>query len=45
MYLSTNSVLFKTICLNCSVNVIEIVVIGMEKQILRKDPLKRDKYP
>ncbi len=45
MNLSKNSLSFRIICLNCSVNVIEIVVIGTEKQILSMAPLNRAKNP
>ena len=45
MNLSKNSLSFRIICLNCSVNVIEIVVIGTEKHILNIAPLNRAKNP
>ncbi len=45
MNLSKNSFSFNIICLICSVSVIEIVVIGTEKQILKNAPLNKAKNP
>lgn len=42
---SSNYFLAKTICLNYCVKVIDIVVIGTEKHILKKAPLNNEKNP
>lgn len=42
---SKNYFLSSRICLKCSVRVIEIVVMGIEKQILKKAPLNNAKNP